>query len=83
MTPKAWSFAPDGTRRVVLSCGGCGHARESDVTPTSAALLEAAHANRLAHIGETADRLERERMSGWVESFTAALARDLIDATDF
>jgi len=56
---------------------------ESDVPPTSAALFEAAHASRLARIGDTADRLERERMSGWVESFALALARDLIDANDF
>jgi hypothetical protein len=83
VSPAAWSFDDQGTRRVTLVCGACGHVRECTITPTSAALLEVAHANRLAHLAEAADRLERERMASWVESFTVALDRDLIDATDF
>jgi hypothetical protein len=31
----------------------------------------------------SADRIECKRMTDWVESFSAALARDLIDAADF
>jgi hypothetical protein len=78
--PVAWSLGVDGAPRVTLTCGACGYVRDVEVTPTGAALLEAAREYRLA---ETAARLERERMSAWVESFTAALARDLIDASDF
>ena len=83
VNPVEWSWADDGTRRVKLRCGACGHQRETAVTATSAALLEAAHASRLAEIAELADALERERMCGWVESFAGALERDLIDAGDF
>jgi len=80
VNPVEWSWADDGTRWVKLRCGACEHRRETAVAATSAALLEAAHARRMARI---ADELERERMCGWVESFAGALERDLIDAGDF
>jgi hypothetical protein len=34
-------------------------------------------------VGPTAADLERENMASWVETFSAALRRDLIDAEDF
>lgn len=37
----------------------------------------------LAAIANAADRLERERMEDWVEAFSGALERDLIDVADF
>jgi hypothetical protein len=34
-------------------------------------------------IARAAERLARERMAAWIESFRIALERDLIDAADF
>jgi hypothetical protein len=83
MNPTRWDLDADGRRRVGLRCGACGHESETTPVPTAAALFEAAHANRIARMTDAATRLERERMAGWVESFSGALERDLIDATDF
>lgn len=53
------------------------------VTPTTAALLAAAHEVRVGQIAAELERLEREAMVTWADSFTEALHRDLIDAEDF
>lgn len=81
--PVGWSAVEDGQRRVHLRCGACGFEREVTVTPTTAALLAAAHEARLAQITAELERLERDGMAAWADTFTQALDRDLIDAGDF
>jgi hypothetical protein len=83
VNPVRWITQEDGQRRVHLRCGACGLERDVVVTPTSAALLEAAHEARVAQIAQTLERLERDRMAAWADTFTQALERDLIDAADF
>ena len=73
----------DGTRRVGLRCAACGHERETVADLTATALFQAAHSNSLQQIGETAERLAQECLTTWVDSFSHALYRDLIDAADF
>jgi len=78
-----WDEPINGTRLVGLRCAGCGHERETTADLTATALFRAAHTNGIEQLSEAAERLARERMSAWVDSFTGALERDLIDATDF
>jgi hypothetical protein len=78
-----WDDPVDGTRLVGLRCAACGHERETTADLTATALFHAAHSNSIEQLAETAERLARERMTAWVESFSGALERDLIDAADF
>jgi hypothetical protein len=78
-----WDDPVDGTRRVALRCAACGHERETVADLTATALFLAAHSNSIARLAETADTLARERMAAWVDSFTGALERDLIEAAGF
>ena len=78
-----WDEAVNGTRRVGLRCAACGHERETTADLTATALFKAAHTNGIEQLAETAERLARERMCMWVDSFAGALERDLIDANDF
>jgi hypothetical protein len=78
-----WDPVVRGTRHVELCCTDCAHVRVVLADLTAAALFTAAQENRLARLTQTAEQLTRERMAAWVDSFTVALERDLIDATHF
>lgn len=79
----AWEDETGRARRVYLRCGACGHARDVVVGPEAEAILNRALDRRFGELAEAADRLERENMNAWVDSFTGALRHDLIDAMDF
>ena len=81
--PAAWEEADPLTWVVSLRCGACGHERDVTVTKGAARRLNRALDRGYDAIERAAERLERERMAGWVEAFGAALQRDLIDAADF
>jgi hypothetical protein len=83
VNPVAWDEAGDDRWWVVLRCGACGQEHARGLSHDDAArLLNALDRGYLA-IATAADRLERELMEIWAETFTAALRRDLIDAGDF
>jgi hypothetical protein len=83
VNPTRWDAEGPDLWRVGLRCGACGHERETIVGPTAAQLFDQALDKGFDRIAETADDLERENMASWVETFSAALRRDLIDAEDF
>lgn len=81
--PTAWEDETGRARRVFLRCGACGHTRDVVVGPEGELLLKRAMDQRLGALTEAAERLERDNMTDWVDSFAGALRHDLIDATDF
>ena len=83
VNPVAWDEAGEQRWLVTLRCGGCGHEHVRALSHDDAArLLNALDRGYLA-IETAADHLGRELMAAWVDTFTAALRRDLIDAYDF
>ena len=83
MNPTRWDPEATEVWRVGLRCGACGYERETVVGPTVAQLFDKALDKGFDAIAKTADRVERENMTSWVETFSAALQRDLIDPADF
>lgn len=81
--PAAWEQPDPLTWVVSLRCGACGHERDVTVGKGTARRFNRALDRGYNAIERAAERLERERMAGWVEAFGAALQRDLIDAADF
>jgi hypothetical protein len=79
VTPTRWEAEVNGLWRVHLRCGACGHERDTVVGPQAARMFDRALAKR----SEVLERVERERMTHWVDAFSIALERDLIDASDF
>jgi hypothetical protein len=83
VVPVAWQ--EDGEERwwIALRCGECGLAREvmagEEQMRRYGRELDAGAAEIAAELA----RLERERMAAAARSFAEALARDLIDVTDF
>ena len=66
-----------------LRCGACGYERETVIGPELAQMFDKALDKGFDAIAETADRLQTESMTAWVESFSEALQRDHIVASDF
>ena len=83
VNPTAWDEVGEDRWRVVLRCGACGHEHRRELSHGDAAGLLNALDRGYVSIEAAADRLERELMAAWAETFTAALSRDLIDAGDF
>jgi hypothetical protein len=83
VNPTRWDPEAAEVWRVGLRCGACGYERETVVGPTAAQLFDKALDKGYDAIARRADELERENMTSWVETFSAALRRDLIDAGDF
>ena len=72
-----------GYWQVELCCGVCGHRRRTSVSAGDMRAFYSVVEGQKRTMAQTADELARERMSGWVDTFTGALERDLIDADDF
>jgi hypothetical protein len=81
--PAAWEETGPANWVVSLRCGACGHERAVPVDGVAVRRFNRALDRGYKAIERAADRLERELMTAWVETFGAALARDLIDAADF
>ena len=78
----AWAPSDDAHWHIELRCGDCGHVWERTSTtraPPGTTWSSTATARDPAH----AQRLDRERMAAEVETFAAALSRDLIEPADF
>jgi hypothetical protein len=72
-----------GRWRLGLRCGACGHRTEALVGPGDARGFQRTLEQQVEQIAAAADRLADEAMTSWVETFSVALERDLIDACDF
>jgi hypothetical protein len=83
VNPVAWDEAGEDRWRVTLRCGACGHEHIRELSQDEAGRLMNALDRGYIEIETAAERLERELMTEWVETFAAALQRDLIDAGDF
>lgn len=81
--PAAWEEAGPAAWVVSLRCGACGHERDAHVDEAAARRFNRALDRGFNAIERAAERLERELMCGWIETFRLALERDLIDAADF
>ena len=81
--PVAASPEDAGYWQVELCCGVCGHRRRTSVSAGDMRAFYSVVEEQKRTMAQTADELARERMSGWVDTFTGALERDLIDADDF
>ena len=68
---------------MLLRCGNCDCRREVHVTQEQASAFECAVARDIVAIDRALRDLESERMAAQADAFAAALARDLIDASDF
>jgi hypothetical protein len=68
---------------LLLRCGECEAWREVTVCNAFADRLGDELDRRARTVGRALARLERERMTAWVEAMAQALRRDLIDAGDF
>jgi hypothetical protein len=82
VNPTSWD--EDGPGWLVgLRCGACGHERAQVLTKSEAKRFNTSLDRGFAEISKAADKLERERMRSWVETFARALQRDLIGVDDF
>jgi ribosomal protein S27AE len=79
----SWDSLCDRRWRVVLRCGSCGVQRARIVPDAEAKRLEDAIERGARTLAKAADKLDRELMAEWVETFSAGLRHDLIDVTDF
>lgn len=73
----------DTHKRIELRCPECGHEWDTVVNHARAELLGHELDRDATAIQRALDRLDLERMAVYAETFTAALARDLIEPTDF
>jgi hypothetical protein len=83
VNPVAWDEAGDERWLVALRCGACAYEHTRELSLDEAQELLTALDRGFSEIEAAADRLERELMAGWVETFATALRRGLFDAGDF
>jgi hypothetical protein len=74
----------EGARfRFLLRCGNCDSRRRVLASTLQATRFECDVAHDIIEIAREAERLDGERFAAQTTAFAAALARDLIDASDF
>ena len=80
-----WTGRPcdDSHWHIELRCGDCGHRWELDVPRLAAARFDVELDGDRARSAARCRRLDLERMAAEVETFAAALSRDLIEPADF
>ena len=81
--PIDWETAGQEHWRISFRCGECGARSERVVTNAAAAALDRRLAAQCDKIRAAADRMERDHMADEVDTFIAALNRDLIAPADF
>ena len=79
----AWAPSDDAHWHIELRCGDCGHCWELDIHDARAARFDLELDGDQRAIRRTLSRLDLERMAAEVETFAAALSRDLIEPADF
>jgi hypothetical protein len=83
VNPTSWDVEGRELWRVGLRCGGCGYERETVIGPELAEIFDRALDKGFNELTRTAERVERDNMTAWVDSFSTALQRDLIEPSDF
>src|SRR5687768_12647930 len=83
VNPTRWDPESAELWRVELRCGACGYEHETVIGPELTRMLDKSLDKGFDTIAETADQLQTESMTAWVESFSEALQRDDIVASDF
>jgi hypothetical protein len=81
--PIEWAPAGDLHWWLLLRCGECQAWVQGTVGNDHAAALDVELDRQQAEIADAAAALAAERMAADVETFTAALELDLVDADDF
>ncbi len=81
--PIEWETAGDHHWWMLLRCGECQSWVQATVGNEQAAALDIELDRQQAEIADAAAALAAERMATDVETFTAALELDLVDADDF
>jgi hypothetical protein len=80
----AWTDpVDDDTWRIGLRCGGCADTRAVVIGNAEAARFDRELNRGMDVIARSLEALERERMTEWIDAFTGALDRGLVDADDF
>ena len=78
-----WETSDETHWHIELRCGECGHCWDLEIEDARAHRFDIElDADRMV-IRRTLERLDLERMALEVETFTAALSRDLIEPADF
>jgi hypothetical protein len=75
--------AGDDSWWLLLRCGDCGTWHETFARGDALRGLRQASRRSLETVAEALKRLDLDRMSSQIETFSQALALDLIDANDF
>jgi ribosomal protein S27AE len=83
VNPVSWHELDETRWWIRLRCGECGVVREVEVTNEEARRFESQLDRGVRQIAASAARLDRARMIADADTLTAALARDLIDPSDF
>ncbi len=81
--PIEWETAGEHHWWLLLRCGECQAWVQATVGNEQAAALDVELDRQQAEIAAALATLEAERMAADVETFTAALELDLVDADDF
>ena len=81
--PIEWETAGDRHWSMLLHCGECQAWVQGTVCNEHAAAFDIDLDRQEAEIARALASLEIERMAVYVETFTAALEHDLVDADDF
>jgi hypothetical protein len=82
-TPTWADPVDDDTWRIGLRCGGCDDTRDVVIGNAEAARFDHDLDRGMDVIARSLEAFERERMTDWVDAFTGALQRGLVDADDF
>jgi hypothetical protein len=83
MCPMDWGTSGDSHWWLLLRCAECELWSEIVVTNEQAAALDVELDRQMAEIARAVHALDAERMAAEVDTFVAALERDLVDAADF
>lgn len=83
VVPVEWHERGEMHWWIRLRCGECEYVRDVEATNAQVARFERDLDAGLAVIAAAVERVERPRMLAEVAALTAALERDLIDASDF
>jgi hypothetical protein len=83
VNPAHAAALDDDRWTMLLRCGACGATFQRVVYNEDAERYDRDLDRGWNAIGRATQRLEREQMVEWADAFVVALARDLIDASDF
>ena len=83
LCPIEWVTFGDHAWLMWMRCGECGRPHEAIVDNPTAAEIDVEMDRQRAWIARHAEAMSLDRMQEEIETFVAALWRDLIDASDF